>query len=104
LKYYVLKNEEVTRMQSDARVSFFVQLEKGKRSFMLRIGDVNEKKVSLMAAMDKFHLVDTTAGVSGEGKKPIVTKSDGSMSVPLIAGHTYQVFKGILIYRTSREH
>ena len=80
-------------MQTNDRVNFFVQLDKGKRSFMLRITDVNERKVSLMAAMDKFYLIDTTA-TEKEAKKPIVPKSDGSMSAALVPGHTYQVLRG----------
>jgi len=59
---------------------------------MLRIADVNERKVALMAAMDKFYLVNTSASEPA-AKKPIVA-SDGSFP-SLTPGHTYQVFKGL---------
>ena len=61
---------------------------------MLRIADVNERKVALMAAMDKFYLVDTSA--SDPAAKPIVA-SDGSFPA-LTPGHTYQVFKGLSLH------
>lgn len=84
---------EVLAMQQD-RVNFFVQLEKGKRSFMLRVVDVNERKVALMAAMDRFYLVDASTS-DPAAKKPIVAGSDGSFPT-LIPGHTYQVFRGTI--------